>query len=374
LDEVTRIRYIDGCRAVAILAVIFYHVLLAYEPWAQTYPLIHSLSLGMHGIDLFFVISGFCLSYPILAAQHRQGKILFRIDRFFAKRFVRLIPPYYVVLCFYVVVFLGLRVFHEQIPTAIETIQNLNAKQIVAQFLMLDRKTHFADGVFWTLCIEFRWYILFPILLLLWQHSKRAYGLLMIALIIAYHFTRATSIDCGTLPAFMLGIVAADWQINGHILRKYAPLFIPITFCLAELLAPHMPDWDMAPTNTGWHLLCFFFVVAAGSWTPLRMLLETSVFVYIGLISYSLYLVHHPIIQYFSEQIAWSGWVTFTLGICAAGLAGSAFWFLVERRFCHGHPLYMRLLTFTQEKLHMVLLRIDIPTTMLLSSPRNRTL
>ncbi|MGZ3506238.1 MAG: acyltransferase family protein [Vulcanimicrobiaceae bacterium] len=64
-----RIAYIDGLRAVAVLSVVTYHA-GKYAP-ASFVSLASPLSVVLrqcyHGVDLFFVISGFCLAYPTLA-------------------------------------------------------------------------------------------------------------------------------------------------------------------------------------------------------------------------------------------------------------------------------------------------------------------
>ncbi|HLN47856.1 MAG TPA: hypothetical protein VK216_06280, partial [Magnetospirillaceae bacterium] len=52
-----RIHYVDGLRAVAVLAVLFSHV-ATYDLNLHQGPLLHGMLEGAHGVDLFFVISG----------------------------------------------------------------------------------------------------------------------------------------------------------------------------------------------------------------------------------------------------------------------------------------------------------------------------
>src|SRR5581483_4819865 len=53
---------------------------------------------GNHGVDLFFVLSGFCLSYPTLAKLRTEGTASFEIARYAAHRLVRIVPPYWLAI------------------------------------------------------------------------------------------------------------------------------------------------------------------------------------------------------------------------------------------------------------------------------------
>jgi peptidoglycan/LPS O-acetylase OafA/YrhL len=375
-----RIRYIDGCRALAVLGVLLDHCLI-HAAWAQrlvnqapaTNPILWSVTLlskGAHGVDLFFVISGFCLSYPTLERYYRDGAVSFRLDRFIAKRLVRILPPYYAALFLCLIAYSCFRILHAAIPTAMNA--NVSVWDVVRQLLMLDRGTRLTNDAFWTLFVEFRWYFLFPFLLVLWLHSKRAYGVLLIGIIVAYHYTRARSLDLGVLPAFMLGIVAADWHIIEHPLRKYSPILAAIAFDAALLIEPHasvpgvngLEDYGFyTQANIGWHLTCFFFVVAAGAWGPLRGALSVPALVFIGEVSYSIYLIHQPIVSYIDEQmIGRLGKIcAFMAGVITSLVAGIMFWRLIERPFYRGHALHDRLVKRIEKGLGICLWRVGIP-------------
>src|SRR5690242_19069564 len=58
-----RIAYVDGLRAVAVLLVVAFHA-AKYSGMSPAGPMASLLRAGSHGVDLFFVLSGFCLSYP----------------------------------------------------------------------------------------------------------------------------------------------------------------------------------------------------------------------------------------------------------------------------------------------------------------------
>src|SRR5215469_8375561 len=89
-----RIRYIDGLRAVAVLSVVLYHA-AGRQSANWPYWLHWSVLQGAHGVDLFFVLSGFCLSYPTIAAIAAGKHVTFSVDSFLSKRLIRIVPPYY---------------------------------------------------------------------------------------------------------------------------------------------------------------------------------------------------------------------------------------------------------------------------------------
>jgi peptidoglycan/LPS O-acetylase OafA/YrhL len=372
-----RIRHIDGCRALAVLGVILFHAMF-HASWAQSAIdrggteglIVTILSQGVHGVDLFFVISGFCLSYPTLAALRRKSEASFQLDRFFAKRLVRIIPPYYAAVLSCIVAIAVFELTRTHIPNGLNP--NQSWADVLFQALFWDRPARLATPSFWTLSVEFRWYLLFPFLLTLWVRTPRAYFLLLFALVVAYNWTRARSIDMGVLPAFMLGIVAADWQILEHPIRKYAPILTAAALDIALLLEPFsstpLPDGSekhgfYTPGNIGWHFTCFFFLLSAGAWTPLRSILAWRPLAFIGGASYSIYLVQQPILSFFDENLvgALGALPACALGSAAAVLAGIVFWYLIERSFCHGSPIYARLIPVLQAKIGTLLQTAGIP-------------
>ena len=81
------------------------------------------------------------------------------------------------------------------------------------------------------------------------------------------------------------------------------------------------------PTVLGWQLAAFFFVIAAGNVAWLTRSLSSTLLVAIGTASYSIYLVHEPIVSYFAVHGAPLA------GALLAVAAGGAFWAIAERPF-----------------------------------------
>jgi len=147
--------------------------------------------------------------------------------------------------------------------------------------------------------------------------SKRLFAVLAIACY-ALFFWQNFIVDAGTLPCFMLGIVAADVYVRGKAGSRLFPVAAVVVFAAATLV-DHSDDVG----NPLWHAAAFFVFLAGvgacskfASWRPL---------VAVGAASYSIYLVHQPVIFWLAHfPIPWI--------VCAAlsVVAGFAFWRLVE--------------------------------------------
>ena len=79
--------FLDGLRAIAILSVVFYHL------YGERLP------NGFLGVDVFFVISGFVVSYTVSRRYRGQSAFHFVLD-FYARRFTRIMPALLVCLLF----------------------------------------------------------------------------------------------------------------------------------------------------------------------------------------------------------------------------------------------------------------------------------
>jgi peptidoglycan/LPS O-acetylase OafA/YrhL len=303
-----RIGYIDGLRAIAVLAVV----------------VAHSVAPGLgqsFGVMLFFVISGFCLSYPTLAKLQDHGAADFAVYRYAAHRVVRILPPYYIAIA----LLFGCAFF-------VPGLTRVSTLDMVRQALFLDWHTALLTGPFWSLPVEFRWYFLFPIGLWLWTRSPRAFFTTMFVVVVAAQATRATSVDLVALPAFLSGIVAAQLRVRHNQLARFA-----LPLCIIMLVVAFLKSGTNV--NPAWEAAVFFLVVAAGAVPWFSRVLSMKWLTSIGLVSYSIYLIHAPVIQ-LAEIRGAKPAVAAIIGIAA----GYVFWYVAERPFLDG-PLRARLIS-----------------------------
>ncbi len=147
---------LDFLRALAILVVVIYHIGLF--GFALPYDLGR---FGWVGVDLFFVLSGYLIGGQLLASLARDGKL--NLGRFFARRALRIMPAYLVVLVIYFAL-PALREYPEITPLwkFLLSVQNID----------LRGGTAFSHA--WSLAVEDQFYLLLPFLLLLVERWRRA--------------------------------------------------------------------------------------------------------------------------------------------------------------------------------------------------------
>lgn len=301
-----RLDAVDGLRALAALWVVMFHI-RAFSG-ATLGPLDIVIRSGSTGVSLFLVLSGFCLYLPLARGTP------FTARRFFVRRARRLLPAYYVSLG--VVVLAGVLAagrlgFVNYSPLAL-------GGQISAHLTMthsLFPGTFYAlNGAYWSLALEWQLYLGLPLLVL----GARRFGLArtvaaVVAVNVAYrlglqvalgtHAGASTSLWVtavlpnllpGRWAEFAFGMVAAQLYADGRIGRRWAhAAWIAMPLGALSLLAVGNPLAHLLFGSVFFVLLCA--VLAPGSvisglvaWKPLSAL---------GVMSYSLYLVHQPLVQ-----------------------------------------------------------------------------
>ncbi len=307
-----RVKYIDGLRAVAVLGVVVSHAAL-YSNLDPHGPAAFYLRSMAHGVDLFFVLSGFCLSFPTLSKLAAKGEASFDLARFAAHRLLRILPPYWLAMLVTLLAFmlLGWR------P---------DWSRVAQQAFFLDGRGTYVNQVYWSLCVEARWYFAFPALLWVWTRSPRAFAAIAILVVLAWQ-TRMVSIDLLMLPAFMLGVVAAHIVANRLSIGRYA---FPLLVAIIPVALFTMPDYGGVGNRFSafWVLGAFALVVACGHNDFLRKALSLRPLTWVGIASYSIYLVHDPLMQYVQRH-----GVSPLLSACLGIVVGFVFWAACERPF-----------------------------------------
>lgn len=212
---------IDGLRFIAIVSVIAYHAadfvrVKTGHGWTDSAFSLF-LSHGYFGVPLFFVISGFVISLPFIerAASGRDAPSL---KRYFLRRLTRLEPPYLINL----LLLFGLLVI----------VKDLSARELFPHLLASMTYSHNAiyneysqiNFLAWSLEVEFQFYVLAPLLLLIFRiNSLVLRRTLLVALIVFFGLTANSLESYGLLPRFALvfyisyffsGFLLADVYVN----------------------------------------------------------------------------------------------------------------------------------------------------------------
>jgi peptidoglycan/LPS O-acetylase OafA/YrhL len=305
----SKINSIEGIRGIAVISVLLYHLDFSL------------FSSGFIGVDIFFVISGY-LIIPKILSQIQNRDFEFKI--FFFKRLRRLVPALLLVLVVAIIVGYFLLTPREYKELAHSILSNLIFSQ---NFFFRDRTGYFADLAHqkpllhtWSLGVEMQFYLLVPLILLLINKffSKKyfkaaTFTLIAISLLISMYWSYNNNAD----KAFFFSITRFwEFAIGGYIahVSRYERLSknykILIGTIGAFLLVTAIYFINQKAIFPG--LVVILPVLATSllilssdkSDNIISKILSNNFLTYIGKISYSVYLVHWPIIVFTKISIA----------------------------------------------------------------------
>lgn len=310
-----RLLYLDGVRGAAALYVTLYHALGdELPPGALIRTLLWPLQYGHYAVGVFLVLSGYCLMLPVMSSPNLQ--LRGGIKGYLKRRLLRLLPAYYVVLL--VAVCAVAVVNRDQARRTGEEADALllTAGSVVSHLLLLHnlhpRWFQSFDPPMWSIALEWQVSLLFPVLLALWRRSNMALAAaLALGLSFGPHLLLPPAYNLDwTFPwlvsLFMMGMYAAALQPGKHALqacRVMAPLLlVAVIVYLAP--RPSLPIGDMwlPDLALGGGVACALVRLRASGtirfdlWSALRSLFERRTLTWIGQVSYSLYLVHAPVL------------------------------------------------------------------------------
>ncbi|MBP1851423.1 acyltransferase family protein [Rhizobium halophytocola] len=304
--------HVDGLRAIAVIGVLLSHFNIPGFPG------------GFLGVDVFFVVSGFLITRLIIQERGRTGQFSYR--NFYLRRIRRLMPAALAVIALSIAAFYpifgakDLSSFLRSVPFVVFSLANLNFYREVGYF---DSAAKFKPLLHtWSLAVEEQFYLIWPTLLLLLMRFGR--WLLPVSLILLVISVTGAAI---IRP---LNFSAA------YYLLPFRSFELMVGAALATVMAEQSPDYRNIQTLSEWRMAllaglgmalvlgCYFLfsktsplpgplsllacigtalVIAYGAHGPVGQLLTWRPVVWIGLISYSLYLVHWPVFVYISYRL-----------------------------------------------------------------------
>ena len=291
---------LDGLRAIAIVPVVLFHA----------FPLI--VTGGFIGVDIFFVISGFLITQII---TNELEKNQFTLTRFYAKRIRRITPA--LVLSFLGVGLMGwLFLFPHEFSQLGRHI--LASAGFFENFLLLKEVNYF-DRVaetkpllhIWSLAVEEQFYLVWPLLLIFAKTVRLNFvWLATIIWIISFTsnlvitsagadrafflpWTRAWELMTGALIAVSPGIFFAQIAQHRNMLSILGSLLVVVGFLTIN------KTWAFPGISAGLPTLGACILIAAGSqgWVNKNVLAQPTL-IFIGKISYPLYLWHWPLFSF----------------------------------------------------------------------------
>jgi peptidoglycan/LPS O-acetylase OafA/YrhL len=158
----------------------------------------------------------------------------------------------------------------------------------------------------------------------------------------------------------MCGIIAAELCVRRTRLGPW-PAVVTVALGAVALLTTRSNGWHDG-FNPSWYLCAFAFVVWAGSSDSLERVLSVRAVAFIGLASYSIYLVHQPVLA-FLEEIGLNRWLA---AFIAVGV-GFGFWAVAERPFMSKSQIRQDLIAGFQRVFDFCFTRIGVRRSVKLS-------
>ncbi|MFZ3154708.1 acyltransferase family protein [Pseudomonas sp.] len=304
-----RISSLDGLRGLAILLVLFYHswtILSGQKIMEGDVFILALLFAGNTGVTLFFLLSGFLVTRPFI--ENLPTGQLPSLRVYMAQRAIRILPTYYFVACAGLVI---TQQFEQLLP--------------VLTFTASAYDVGYFSTVWWSLSTEIQFYILMPILFYLTCCApSRVLGIcILLTLVVVYvcivlkvlgpsgnegfefKYRMILSVF-GQMPAFLVGtaIALAYKKSQMVIPEKQASIFLLILMlCLILVL---VPSAKIGPERYIWESP-WYVLPEAGIWGGIMLVMlmrrapddnfiNNRITRYFGKISFSLYLIHMPII------------------------------------------------------------------------------
>ena len=333
-----RVPALDGLRGIAVIAVLVFHA-------------DGLLPGGYIGVSTFFTLSGFLITSTSLDAERSARG--FTASRFYAGRIRRLAPA--ATICFLGIFWLEWQFqafargpLRSESTWAVAQLYNWNVLLANRSYEELFTATATPFMHFWSLAIEEQFYLLFPLVILVHRTTSSdrrflAYAVgaflttaalaVLIAAVFgpdaAYYATpaRATEIIAGVVLALV---------VRGGWLPRWARALAPAGFVALLVAMVLTPDRTAAWTYHGGFaviaVLSALAIVAALGTGPVRQLLQSAPLVFLGTISYGLYLFHWPIFLLLQSRYPeLDGWQVLAVGsLFGIGVATLSY-VLVER-------------------------------------------
>ncbi|UFU07568.1 acyltransferase family protein [Ruania halotolerans] len=302
---------IEGLRALAIGVVLVYHAGVRSVPG------------GFIGVDVFFVLSGFLITGLLIRELERDGRI--SLSRFYARRTRRLLPATAVVL-----VFTALLTWWSASAVDWQTFgwDIVAAALYVVNWALAARSVDYlAEDVgvspvqhFWSLAVEEQFYVVWPLLLVLvawWirrraQENLRLWAGAAIGLVIVVSFAASLLITASSPQAAFFVTPTRLWELGlGAVVAIGATHWPRVPSAIAVVLGwggfaavvssalvlDSGVEWPgyaaLWPTLGTVAIIVSGYVATAGS---VARFLSFPIFVWIGALSYSLYLWHWPLL------------------------------------------------------------------------------
>lgn len=324
MNNIGYIPQIDGLRAVSIGMVLLTHANFQIGYY------------GIIGVDVFFAMSGFLITTLLMEEYNHTNTV--RIGQFYLRRAIRLLPALFLLL-------VGVWIYTLLLSDP-EKIQETRFEIFASTFYfynvawLFERVSQPVLGHMWSLAVEEQFYLVWPLLLTLFLRKSWArllpYGLVGFVILSLFLKTSGTSSNIWNSlihESLFMGCSFAVMRMYFSVPKIHRVWYLGslLLLILIGVMAP--PD----SISNGKPLLHFtggllgLVAIAYCLQNQKDQLLGSQFLVYIGRISYSLYLWHVPIFKWFKWYSPLEPWQSFVLKFAVTFLISIISYQLIER-------------------------------------------
>jgi peptidoglycan/LPS O-acetylase OafA/YrhL len=319
---------LDLMRAVAILLVVVFHISQYVEGIPQNWHRI--FSFGAYGVDIFFVLSGWLIGGIFFREYKLSGRVVF--SRFWSRRWLRTLPPYYVAL------------FLSWYAVYITRSEQFDFGYLF--FLQNYYSTIPFFKVSWSLCVEEHFYLLLPPLFYL--SLKYNIVLVTCAVLILISLIARLYVSGDQYPGFGFLTNATHFRLDGlslgvsssyiHVFRdqwwpRYSFIIkvLGIVSCIPTVLFFYWHNATMYTVGLLGLSLAFCALLCVFVDSPDWKIAKSPIISIIALSSYSTYLTHALVINSMDRLFHYQGFVFALCSLLAVLTIGYGFRLLVEK-------------------------------------------
>lgn len=296
---------IDGLRFLAIAIVIFYHVQLFYVAFNVgnfdynnfTY---YFFKNGFKGVEIFFVISGFILAMPFAKHYLKAGTKPI-IKNYYIRRLTRLEPPYFLALLIFFSLHLlkGVYSFDDIFHGLLQNIL------YIQNFSPFENAQGMMGAITWTLEVEVQFYLLAPLLAIIFSFDKLQRRLLLLAAIFVIPVINTLwVVQYASIYTyifyFLIGFLIADLYLTEK--RDWVEGKIGFFIGLTALVVLYFIDIDQLLNKLLFIAALFLFIYSSLTVPIWRNIFSLKIFTTIGGMCYSIYLFHTVLISIFGHK------------------------------------------------------------------------
>jgi peptidoglycan/LPS O-acetylase OafA/YrhL len=330
---------IQTLRAFSILAVVFYHAEFKI------------FQGGFFGVDIFFVISGYLITNICFSTLFQNSNLKNNLFIFYLKRAKRILPILFFIIL--VIYFLSYYIF---LPEDFKetALQGFFSILFLSNYYFYLTQFSYQEGIgsfynillhTWSLSLEAQFYLVYPIILIivLKYFRKYLFLILLFSILSSLFLAQYSSLNYKIFSfysfftrfwEFLLGCVIALPEIKKKFNKKYnfriiGLLLIFFSFIYFDNKVLHPSLFTLIPI-----LGTLIILLPCNSSSLINKLFVNKYLVFIGFISYSLYLWHFPVFAYFSITTNFLSSISYKILAIAISFALSIITFyLIERPF-----------------------------------------